>query len=187
MASWSIEDIPYGALDRAAVRDDAQLFYTLATASFVEITSDLYTRNLIEFFHGDAEVADWLAGGWEPEELQHGAALRRYVERAWPDFDWTDGYRRFMAEFTQFCSVDQLAPTRALGMAARGVVAPCYAPCGTASARSTPRTRSTPSSTSISRPIRGRRSRAATTRRSATAFAVWRGATSRTPWRSRCS
>ena len=122
MASWSIEDIPYGALARTTVRDDAQLFYTLATASFVEITSDLYTRNLIEFFRGDAEVEAWLAHGWEPEELRHGAALRRYVETAWPEFDWADGYRRFMAEFTQFCSVDQLAPTRALEMAARCVV-----------------------------------------------------------------
>ncbi|MBI3512860.1 MAG: ferritin-like domain-containing protein [Proteobacteria bacterium] len=121
-AAWSVDDIPYGGLVRTAVRDDAQLFYTLATASFVEITSDLYTRNLIEFFRGDAEVETWLARGWEPEELQHGAALRRYVETAWPDFDWVDGYRRFMAEFTQFCSVDQLAPTRTLEMAARCVV-----------------------------------------------------------------
>ena len=26
-------------------------------------------------------------------ELQHGAALRKYVETAWPDFDWEAGYR----------------------------------------------------------------------------------------------
>ena len=121
-APWSIDDIPYSAVSRAVVRDDAQLFYTLASASFVEITSDLYTRNLIEFFSDDDEVADWLAHGWEPEELQHGAALRRYVETAWPDFDWHDAYRRFMAEFRPLCSVDQLAPTRGLEMAARCVV-----------------------------------------------------------------
>jgi hypothetical protein len=121
-ATWSVDAIPYHALERGRVRDDAQLFYTLATASFVEITSDLYTRNLIEFFSGDDEVADWLAHGWEPEELQHGAALRRYVETAWPGFDWADAYRRFLDEFSRFCSVDQLAPTRALELAARCVV-----------------------------------------------------------------
>jgi len=121
-ATWSLADIPYHALARERVRDDVQLFYTVATASFVEITSDLYTRNLVEFFAGDREIVDWLQRGWEREELQHGAALRRYVETAWPEFDWAGAYRGFMDEFTQFCSVDQLAPTRALEMAARCVV-----------------------------------------------------------------
>jgi hypothetical protein len=121
-ATWSLADIPYQALEHDRVRGDTQLFYTVATASFVEITSDLYTRNLVAFFAGDPEIVDWLQRGWEREELQHGAALRRYVETAWPDFDWESAYRRFMDEFTQFCSVDQLAPTRALEMAARCVV-----------------------------------------------------------------
>src|ERR1700733_11868386 len=121
-ASWSIEDIPYHALAHDRVRGDTQLFYTVATASFIEITSDLYTRNLVEFFRGDDEIIDWLQHGWEREELQHGAALRRYVETAWPEFDWDAAYRDFMVEFRQFCSVDQLAPTRALEMAARCVV-----------------------------------------------------------------
>jgi hypothetical protein len=121
-ASWSIEDIPYEALAHERVRGDTQLFYTVATASFVEITSDLYTRNLVEFFRGDDEIVDWLQHGWEHEELQHGAALRRYVETAWPEFDWHAAYQAFMDEFRQFCSVDQLSPTRALEMAARCVV-----------------------------------------------------------------
>jgi len=121
-ASWTIGDLPWHALERARVRDDAQLFYTVATASFIEITSDLYTRNLVDFFAGDAEITGWLQQGWEREELQHGAALRRYVETAWPDFDWQRAYDGFLEEFRRFCSVDQLAPTRALEMAARCVV-----------------------------------------------------------------
>src|ERR1700730_1568303 len=67
------------------VREDALLFYILASASFLEITSDLYTRNLVEFFRRDSEVIEWLENGWESEELQHGAALKRYVETAWPE------------------------------------------------------------------------------------------------------
>jgi hypothetical protein len=121
-AAWSVDEIPYHALRRDMVRDDTLLFYILASASFVEITSDLYTRNLIEFFRRDGDVTEWLEQGWEREELQHGAALRRYVQTAWPDFDWDAAYQSFLAEFVAFCSVDQLSPTPALEMAARCVV-----------------------------------------------------------------
>src|SRR5471032_1036348 len=87
-ASWSIDDIPYSEIAHDRVRDDRQLFYIVASASFIEITSDLYTQNLIEFFRHDAEIAEWLAHQWEKEELQHGAALKKYVQTAWPAFDW---------------------------------------------------------------------------------------------------
>jgi hypothetical protein len=121
-ASWSIDEIPYHTLERERVSDNALLLYLVATAAFVEITSDIYTRNLADFFRGDADVVDWLEHAWEREELQHGGALKRYVEIAWPDFGWDDAYQGFLAEFLGFCSVDQLAPTRALEMAARCVV-----------------------------------------------------------------
>ena len=96
-ATWSIEDIPYETLARASVRDDRRLFDIVASASFIEITSDLYTRNLVEFFASDREVAEWLEQHWQREELQHGAALRKYVETAWPDFDWEAAYRPSIA------------------------------------------------------------------------------------------
>jgi hypothetical protein len=121
-ASWSVEDIPYRALAHDQVRDDQRLFYILASASFIEITSDLYTHNLVEFFRHDGEVVEWLERGWQSDELQHGAALKRYVQTAWPDFDWEAAYQSFLAEYAQFCTVDQLASTRALEMAARCVV-----------------------------------------------------------------
>src|SRR5262249_22031530 len=97
-------------------------FYVLASASFVEITSDLYTRNLVEYYRDDAEVVGWLQQGWELEEVQHGLALKRYVETAWPEFDWNLAYRNFFAEYSSLCVMDQLAPTRALEMVARCVV-----------------------------------------------------------------
>jgi hypothetical protein len=121
-AVWSMDAVPYHALAREQVHEDALLFYILASASFVEVTSDIYTRNLVEFCHDDQEIVDWLKLNWEKEELQHGAALKRYVQTAWPEFDWDGAYRGFLAEFTRFCSVDQLAETRALEMAARCVV-----------------------------------------------------------------
>jgi hypothetical protein len=121
-ATWSIDDIPYDTLDGASVRDDRRLFDIVASASFIEITSDLYTENLVEFFKSDGEVADWLARHWQREELQHGAALRKYVETAWPDFDWPAGYRLFLADYGPICTVARLAGTRALEMASRCVI-----------------------------------------------------------------
>ena len=121
-ASWSMEDIPYHALAHAQVRDDERLFYILASASFIEITSDLYSHNLVEYFRHDEEVGAWLERYWEAEELLHGAALKRYVQTAWPDFDWETAYRAFLADYVPFCTLDQLAATRALEMAARCVV-----------------------------------------------------------------
>jgi hypothetical protein len=51
----------------------------LAAASLVEINSDLYTRNLLEYFHDDTDVTNWLMQDWQHEEIQHWAALRLYV------------------------------------------------------------------------------------------------------------
>ncbi|MGA2087963.1 MAG: ferritin-like domain-containing protein [Stellaceae bacterium] len=121
-APWSMKDIPYHTLDRELVRDDALLLYIIASASFIEITSDHYTRNLIAFFQGDPEIVDWLQNHWEPEEMQHGASLKRYVQTAWPDFDWEKAYRDFMGEYGALCSNEHYASTRALEMAARCVV-----------------------------------------------------------------
>ena len=121
-ASWTMEDIPYAALAHERVRDDRRLFYLVTSASFIEITSDLYTQNLVEYFRHDREIADWLEQVWQKEEVQHGTALRRYVETAWPDFDWEAAYRDFLAAYAPLCTVDQLAATRALEMAARCVV-----------------------------------------------------------------
>jgi hypothetical protein len=121
-APWSMKDIPYHALDRELVRDDTLLFYIITAASFIEITSDHYTRNLIAFFHGDPEIVDWLQNHWEPEEMQHGASLKRYVQTAWPDFDWEEAYRGFMSEYGALCGHERYASTHALEMVARCVV-----------------------------------------------------------------
>src|SRR5258708_11407761 len=121
-ASWSMEDIPYDALAYEMVRDDRTLFFIVASASFVEIISCRSARTLVEYSRHDREISEWLESAWQKEEVQHGEALRRYVETAWPDFDWDAAYRRFLADYAPLCTVNQLAATRALEMAARCVV-----------------------------------------------------------------
>ncbi len=119
---WSVEDIDFSRIDLARARPDEDLFYLVACASFVESGSDLYTHNLVQYYQGDPEVEQWLREQWEQEELQHGAALRAYVAHVWPEFDWERAYRGFLEEYSQYCKVELLEPTRAQELAARCVV-----------------------------------------------------------------
>lgn len=119
---WSLSQIDFGATDIARVRPDRELFYLLVSASFVESGSDTYAGNLAGYYAAHPEASGWLSEHWEAEELQHGLALRRYVEHVWPEFDWERGYARFFEEYRHTCSVDNFEPSEALEMAARCVV-----------------------------------------------------------------
>jgi len=114
------------------VAGDDVLFYIVLSASFIESATDTYTANLIDFFRDDAEVSAWLRDRWEREELQHGAALRRYAESAWPDIDWDAAYHGFFQEFSEKCAGDGLESTRCLETVSR-----CIVEMGTASYYST--------------------------------------------------
>lgn len=118
---WSLDDIPWHAIRHDAIGQSEELFYLVASASLMESATDLYTENLIDFFAGDDEVTSWLKHHWLPEELQHGRALRRYVEAAWPGFDWEAVNQRFLEEFKPLCN-EALEPARSLEMASRCVV-----------------------------------------------------------------
>jgi hypothetical protein len=119
---WTLDDIPLDRVEIGRVRPREELFLLLAGASFVETASDLYTRNLMAQFHRDAEVSSWLTRQWEPEELQHGRALRAYVNHVWPDFDWQAAFSDFLAEHSHCCVAEELEPSPCLEMAARCVV-----------------------------------------------------------------
>jgi len=119
---WTLGDIEWSSLRRDLVADNEAMFYLVAGASFVEATTDLYTQNLIDYFSDDDEITSWLKAHWLPEELQHGEALRRYVQLAWPDFDWDTVYARFLPEFTQQCAEDGVEKTRIREMTSRCIV-----------------------------------------------------------------
>jgi hypothetical protein len=118
---WTLDDIPWQAIHHDAVTQAEAFFYLVASASLMESATDLYTENLIDFFDGEEEVTSWLENHWLPEELQHGQALRRYVELAWPEFDWEPACRQFVEEFKPFCDIS-LEPTFSQEMASRCVV-----------------------------------------------------------------
>ena len=135
---WKLTDIPYHSIDRQAARADPYLLYLVAGASFVEITSDLYARNLAEYFADDPKLKRWLTEHWESEEKQHGQALRRYVECVWPEFDWERTYQAFYAEYSPYCTLGNLGPTRALELVSRCVVETGTATFYTTLARASP-------------------------------------------------
>ena len=120
--SWSVDRLPWHELERTSVADDEMLFYMVATASFVEITTDLYTNNLLDHYRGAPPLLEWLVRHWQPEELQHGVALRRYVETVWPAFPWEEAYNAFFAEYAALCNESALEPSHSGEMAARCIV-----------------------------------------------------------------
>ncbi len=119
---WSLGDIDFDAIEVDRIRDDDSLFLLVCSASFIESGSDTYTGNLVAHFDGDDEVGHWLREHWEPEELQHGRALKAYVQHVWPEFDWDAAYADFFADYARLCTMEELEPKQALEMAARCIV-----------------------------------------------------------------
>lgn len=119
---WLIEQIAFDRIAHERIAHEDTWFYVLAAASFVESLADLYTHNLLDYLDGDSEACRWLQERWEPEELQHGRALRRYVETVWPTFDWKAAFDGFCTDYRPYCKAELLEPTRALEMVARCVV-----------------------------------------------------------------
>ena len=121
-AHWRIEDIDFSAIDRSAIEHNQDLFFLLMSASFIETGSDTYAANQAEHYAAWPEIAVWLKDQWESEELQHGRALRAYVEAVWPEFPWQQAYDSFFAEYSQLCTMEELYPDPRLEMVARCVV-----------------------------------------------------------------
>jgi hypothetical protein len=119
---WRIEDIDLNRIDRSKAVSNEHLLLLLCACSFIESGTDLYTSNLSSYFNDDPEISAWLNNEWEPEEMQHGRALKSYIHHVWPEFDWDTAFRNFFAEYSQTCSMEDFEKKRALEMVARCVV-----------------------------------------------------------------
>lgn len=120
---WNYKkDMPYGDIDINRIEDNDYLFRTLTIASFIEITSNVYEKNLSVYYRDDASTVQWLEDVWEPEEIQHGESLKKYIETVWPEFDWERHYETFLKNYLPLCTVESLEPTKAKEMIARMVV-----------------------------------------------------------------
>lgn len=119
---WRVEDMDFSRIDRQAVERSEDLFFLLVSASFIETGSDTYAANLAEHYAAYPEISAWLKDHWEAEELQHGQALRAYVEAVWPRFPWQQAYDSFFGEYSKLCTMEDLYPDQRLEMVARCVV-----------------------------------------------------------------
>ncbi|MGR2914222.1 ferritin-like domain-containing protein [Acidithiobacillus ferrivorans] len=119
---WSFEDLDFSKIDRERIQGRDDMFLLVCSASFMESSSETFTRNLLDYFTGDDEVGTWFTTAWEPEELQHGRALKAYVQQVWPKFNWDGAYADFFAEYAKLCTTDALEPTRGQEMVARCIV-----------------------------------------------------------------
>ena len=123
MPRWDYKkDIAYDQIDRERIKENSFLFKLLTIASFIEITSDVYDRNLSLYYQDNKEVVAWLNSVWEIEEIQHGQALKEYITRVWPEFDWQGAYEGFRKAYLPFCKVEALEDSKAKEMLARMVV-----------------------------------------------------------------
>ncbi|CAK7016478.1 ferritin-like domain-containing protein [Saezia sanguinis] len=119
---WHMSEIAYDKIDTEQLLKDEPLMFTLAAASFVERASDKYTSELIVHFQDHKEVAGWLQASWEPEEVQHGDSLAKFVTTVWPNFDWQSAYAAFMAEYEPTCSGEYYEEDRGLELVSRCIV-----------------------------------------------------------------
>ncbi|MDO9316411.1 MAG: ferritin-like domain-containing protein [Burkholderiaceae bacterium] len=110
------------AIDLPLALESEAVLLLLVASSFIESGTHLYASNLVAHFEGDQEVSAWLAQHWEPEELQHGRALRAYVTCVWPEFDWDRAHASFIQSYRPLCTMGKLETRRGLEMAARCVV-----------------------------------------------------------------
>ncbi len=116
-----ISDPDWQKLNIKAAEVDRLVFYGIAVSSFLEISVSHYTASLREIFAGEPEVVEWLNSVWEPEERAHGDAMRAYIERVWPQYQWDKAYAGFIGQYAALCTTDQMRPTPAREMLARCV------------------------------------------------------------------
>jgi rubrerythrin len=92
MSRWTLDDIPWGSLDRAQVTP--QLLAVVKAAAMVERNGADYGAYLDNVFADDPEFRA-AAAAWAMEERQHGLALGHWAELADPGFNFEDRFRIF--------------------------------------------------------------------------------------------
>jgi hypothetical protein len=76
-------------------RHNGLVFYGLAAASFLETAIPLHAAALLQVFTGEGEFRRWIDERWWPRKYAHGREARAYIERTWPEFDWSAAYAEF--------------------------------------------------------------------------------------------
>lgn len=89
---WTLEDVPWDKFDNTKV--DPKTLAIVKAASMVEHNGHDYAAYLGRVFEDDDDLRAALKA-WGTEEVQHGAALRRWAELADPTFDFDKAFAEF--------------------------------------------------------------------------------------------
>ncbi len=122
--SWTLDDIAWDRFDAARVTPD--ILRIAKAACLVEHNATDYGAYLCNVFRDDAGFCV-AARMWAEEEVKHGQALRRWVERADPDFDFGAAFDRFRAKIKLPLEAD----TSVRGSRCRELIARCVVEVGT--------------------------------------------------------
>jgi len=125
-AHWTLDDIPWDALDSSKV--DPDLIRIVKAAALVEYNGHDYATYLCNVFHDDPAFQQ-AAKDWAIEEVQHGAALGRWAEMVDPG--WT--LEGAFARFTENYKLDLAAKESVRGSRSGELIARCMVETGTSS------------------------------------------------------
>ena len=123
---WTLDDIDWGRFDRSKV--SPELVVIIKAAAMVEYNGGDYGSYLRNVFHDDPGFKQ-AASDWAEEEIQHGAALRRWAEMADPSFDFDKSFQCF----TEGYSLPLEAEESVRGSRSGELVARCIVEAGTSS------------------------------------------------------
>lgn len=123
---WTIEGLPWERFDAGKI--DPEILKIVKAAALVEYNAHDYASYLRNVFANDPEFGE-TADQWAREEVQHGAALGRWAERADPSFDFQKAVARYRAGYR--VNVDARESLR--GSPAGELVARCIVETGTSS------------------------------------------------------
>ena len=120
MGSWTLDDIPWRSFDAAQL--DPAIVAIVKAACLVEYNGAAYAHHLCRVFADDPAFQE-SARRWGAEEVQHGAALSRWVALADPSFDFAAAFTRFQEGYRiDFDSTRSRRGSRAGEMIARCIV-----------------------------------------------------------------
>jgi len=123
---WSLDDIPWHALDSSRV--NADVLKVVKAAAMVERNGADYGRYLGGVFADDPAFCE-IAQAWAAEEEQHGLALGKWAELADPTFKFDAAF----AQFRELYKIPVDATQSVRGSRAGELCARCVVETGTSS------------------------------------------------------
>lgn len=126
MRHWTLDDIEWSQFTLAQV--NPALVPIVKAAAMVEYNGYDYAKYLNNVFADDPQFKEAI-DQWAEEEVQHGAALRKWAELADPSFDFGRSFKRFTEGYQ--LPLDAAASVR--GSRSGELIARCVVETGTSS------------------------------------------------------